>query len=99
MSAENGMKTRGKLKQKIINRTQWHFFTVFFNFFHPYIGIFNLRYPCQYLTKFLASWCFLKRKRSSIEAMKNIFYVFDEDFRENCVENKAIFGTNYSIAK
>ena len=24
---------------------------------------------------------------------------FEEDFRENCVENKAIFGTNYSIAK
>ena len=28
--------------------------------------------------------------------MKNIFYVLNEDFPENCVENKAIFGTNYS---
>ena len=32
------------------------------------------------------------------QAVLNIFYVFEEDFRENCVENKAIFGTNYSIA-
>ena len=75
------------------------FFYCFFKFFYPYIGFFKLRYPCQYLTKFVASGCFLKRRRSSIEAVQNIFYVFEEDFRENCVENKAIFGTNYSIAK
>ena len=28
--------------------------------------------------------------------MQNIFHEFDEDFRENHVKNKTIFGTNYS---
>ena len=67
------------------------FFYCFFQIFHRYIGIFKLKYPSEYFTKFLANWWFLKRRRSSIEAVKNIFYVFDEDFRENCVDNKAIF--------
>ena len=40
-----------------------------------------------------------RAKRISIEAVQNNFDEFDDNFRENRVEDKAIFCTNYSCLK
>ena len=62
--------------RKKLTGTQWHFFTVFFPIFvHSYICIFNPKYPCQYFTKFVESWFFLKRRRSSIEPTWKIYFI------------------------
>ena len=38
----------------------------------------------------------LKERKKLYRIIENIFHEFDQDFRENHVKYKTIFGTNYS---
>ena len=55
MIQENMFENARLVEIEIINRTECNFVKGLFHYFHLYIGVFNLRYLCQYFAKFIGS--------------------------------------------